>query len=74
LEGFPDRPVEWDPEEMVRVNALYFGDNLDMSREHIDDESVDLIYLAPRSTARPHMAPCLVKGGGPRRRRYLCRD
>jgi len=29
------------------VNQLYFGDNLDILREHIADESVDLIYLDP---------------------------
>ena len=28
-------------------NALYFGDNLDILRQHIADESVDLIYLDP---------------------------
>jgi site-specific DNA-methyltransferase (adenine-specific) len=28
-------------------NKLYFGDNLDVLREHIADESVDLIYLDP---------------------------
>jgi site-specific DNA-methyltransferase (adenine-specific) len=28
-------------------NKLYFGDNLDILREHIKDESVDLIYLDP---------------------------
>ncbi|MDE1941770.1 MAG: restriction endonuclease [Betaproteobacteria bacterium] len=28
-------------------NHLYFGDNLDILREHIADESVDLIYLDP---------------------------
>ena len=28
-------------------NKLYFGDNLDMLREHIPDASVDLIYLDP---------------------------
>ena len=28
-------------------NALYFGDNLDILRQHIPDESVDLIYLDP---------------------------
>ena len=28
-------------------NKLYFGDNLKMLREHIDSESVDLIYLDP---------------------------
>lgn len=28
-------------------NRLYFGDNLDIMREHIPDESIDLIYLDP---------------------------
>jgi site-specific DNA-methyltransferase (adenine-specific) len=29
------------------MNKLYYGDNLPILREHIDDESVDLIYLDP---------------------------
>ena len=29
------------------MNQLYFGDNLNVLREHIKDESVDLIYLDP---------------------------
>lgn len=29
------------------MNRLYYGDNLDVLREHIADESVDLIYLDP---------------------------
>lgn len=28
-------------------NALYYGDNLDVLRQHVDDESVDLVYLDP---------------------------
>jgi len=28
-------------------NTLYFGDNLDILRRHMADESVDLIYLDP---------------------------
>jgi site-specific DNA-methyltransferase (adenine-specific) len=28
-------------------NKLYFGDNLHILREHVPDESVDLIYLDP---------------------------
>jgi site-specific DNA-methyltransferase (adenine-specific) len=31
----------------VRVNALYYGDNLTVLRENIERESVDLIYLDP---------------------------
>lgn len=29
------------------MNTLYYGDNLDVLRRHIKDESVDLIYLDP---------------------------
>ncbi len=29
------------------TNALYYGDNLHVLREHIKDESVDLVYLDP---------------------------
>ncbi|MCC6681228.1 MAG: hypothetical protein IT445_10055 [Phycisphaeraceae bacterium] len=29
------------------TNTLYYGDNLAVLREHISDESVDLIYLDP---------------------------
>lgn len=28
-------------------NKLYYGDNVDVLRQHVDDESVDLIYLDP---------------------------
>ena len=28
-------------------NALYYGDNLDVMRQYIADESVDLVYLDP---------------------------
>ena len=29
------------------MNHLYYGDNLQVLREHIEDESVDLVYLDP---------------------------
>lgn len=28
-------------------NVLYYGDNLDVLRQHVPDESVDLVYLDP---------------------------
>jgi len=28
-------------------NTLYYGDNLEILREHIKDETIDLIYLDP---------------------------
>lgn len=32
---------------MSDENALYFGDNLEILRKYIPDESVDLVYLDP---------------------------
>ena len=32
---------------MTEGNVLYYGDNLDVLRRHIRDESVDLVYLDP---------------------------
>lgn len=29
------------------MNRLYYGDNLDVLRRHVDDDSVDLVYLDP---------------------------
>ena len=29
------------------TNQLYYGDNLEILRNHIPDESVDLIYIDP---------------------------
>jgi site-specific DNA-methyltransferase (adenine-specific) len=29
------------------IDTLFFGDNLTILREHIEDESVDLVYLDP---------------------------
>lgn len=31
----------------MTTNVLYYGDNLDVLRQHIPDESIDLIYLDP---------------------------
>jgi len=36
----------------VTKNQLYYGDNLVVLREHIKDESVDLIYLDPPFNSR----------------------
>jgi DNA modification methylase len=33
--------------ERDKVNYLYYGDNLDVLRRHIKDETVDLVYLDP---------------------------
>jgi site-specific DNA-methyltransferase (adenine-specific) len=36
----------------AQKNQLYYGDNLGVLREHIKDESVDLIYLDPPFNSR----------------------
>ena len=36
----------------VQKNQLYYGDNITVLREHIKDESVDLIYLDPPFNSR----------------------
>src|SRR5690606_18730323 len=37
----------WRPRRLAMRNTLYYGDNLAILRDHIADESVDLIYLDP---------------------------
>ncbi len=32
---------------MTEGNVLYYGDNLDVLRRHVRDQSVDLVYLDP---------------------------
>lgn len=32
---------------MADKNQLYYGDNLDVLRRYVRDESVDLVYLDP---------------------------
>jgi site-specific DNA-methyltransferase (adenine-specific) len=36
------------------VNKLYFGDNLDVMREYLSKDSVDLIYLDPPFNSQAH--------------------
>ena len=35
------------------LNTLYYGDNLDIVRRYIEDESVDLIYLDRPFNSKP---------------------
>jgi 16S rRNA G966 N2-methylase RsmD len=35
-------------------NLLYYGDNLDVLRRYIHDDSVDLIYLDPPFNSNAH--------------------
>lgn len=37
------------------INELYYGDNLDVLRRHIADDSIDLIYLDPAVQVEPEL-------------------
>ena len=39
--------------KMDEKNKLYFGDNLKILRDYVEDASVDLIYLDPACAGRP---------------------
>lgn len=41
------KPLGWGHYPGQVMNHLYYGDNLQILREHIKDESVDLVYLDP---------------------------
>lgn len=47
LNEFYTRPVDKKDVDISKGNWLFFGDNLNILKEHIPDESVDLIYLDP---------------------------
>ena len=39
------------------MNTLYYGDNLDVLRQHVQTESVDLIYLDPPFNSNRSYSP-----------------
>jgi 16S rRNA G966 N2-methylase RsmD len=39
--------------------ALFYGDNLDVLRRYIDDQSVDLVYLDPPFNSNANYNVCL---------------
>lgn len=47
------------------ANRLFYGDNLDVLRHHVADESVDLVYLDPPFNAKAtYNVLFKEKGGG----------
>lgn len=46
------------------MNRLFFGDNLDVLREHIKDESADLIYLDPPFNSNANYNVLFKEGDG----------
>jgi 16S rRNA G966 N2-methylase RsmD len=43
---------------MRKTNTLFYGDNLAILREHVEDESIDLVYLDPPSIPTPIIICC----------------
>jgi len=43
------------------TNLLYYGDNLDVMRLHIKDETVDLVYLDPPFNSNTNYNVCSQK-------------
>ena len=55
-------------------NLLYYGDNLDVLRRHVRDESVDLVYLDPPLNSNANYNVLFAEHGrGPPRRSRLSR-
>jgi DNA modification methylase len=46
------------------MNLLYYGDNLDVLRRHLDDESVDLVYLDPPFNSNASYNVLFAERGG----------
>ena len=53
------------------MNQLYFGDNLQVLREHLAPESVDLIYLDPPFNSKRDYNLLFKSPKGKRRSRRL---
>ena len=45
------------------MNKLYFGDNLDVLRDHIDQEFVHLVYLDPPIQLAGKLQGCQSRRG-----------
>lgn len=43
------------------MGVLYFGDNLDVLREEIKDEAIDLIYLDPPFNSKRDYKEVILK-------------
>src|SRR3990172_6759583 len=50
----------------METNVLYYGDNLDVLRRHIPDESVDLVYLDPPFNSNASYNVLFAEHGGKR--------
>jgi len=48
----------------LKTNVLYFGDNLEILRKYIPDNSVDLIYLDPPFNSKKDYNILFKENGG----------
>ncbi len=48
----------------LKTNVLYYGDNLDILRKHIPDNSIDLIYLDPPFNSKKDYNVLFKENGG----------
>ncbi len=48
----------------LKTNVLYFGDNLDILRKYIPDNSIDLIYLDPPFNSKKDYNILFKENGG----------
>lgn len=47
----------------MKTNALYYGDDFDILRRYVPDESVDLIYVDPPFVAAAQVPRCAFPSG-----------
>jgi len=50
--------------DTLKTNVLYYGDNLEILRKYIPDNSIDLIYLAPPFNSKKDYNILLKENGG----------
>src|SRR6185437_448544 len=59
---------------MAEKNQLYYGDNLDVLRRYVRDESVDLVYLDPPFNSRQDYNVLFAEKDGSRPARRFTRS
>jgi 16S rRNA G966 N2-methylase RsmD len=68
--GFQADPHAPSKGDMENKNTLYYGDNLKVLREHVADESVDLVYLDPPFNSNADYNVLFSEKGGENRQAY----
>lgn len=43
--------------DTLKTNVLYYGDNLEILRKYIPDNSIDLVYLDPPFNSKKEVTP-----------------